>query len=478
VTERSEDGFGHEVSLGSGYLIVGSPTAGVINTAVGDANQGSIYIYGLGGEPEDCYCEIIPNPGGPVAECNLGFLKRIDFEDEIFRNNWFGTSIEIFENRFVVGCPISSMFVSASYNGADYSIEGYTDEFDAGIFQLYELDSELDWSLKKQFNKRKLEGAAKQLYGRSVAMNSENILIGAPANIAYDSASKAAYDPDYSHIANLQEKFFDDVSGSIYRYDPNDLNNFFQVGNVFYKNGMVVITETSSFFGNILSGSGERGHEITFRGEHPIHETEVLVPIKPGEFNVSTNPTALINDPIILDINENGVYDECDLDLILRYLSKYKYLPSDQVQNEGGIIIEQTEDWWNNALLMTEAEDVLLLVGLDVDILEQQFQSDGSKMTKQYYDKLVALDKAGYLDFDGDGKSGFLTDGNILINYTANLRDESLIAGLTNANSIRNTPGLVAEHLDVLTGKKNLIGIRPEFHNYIESSDGNNHWII
>jgi hypothetical protein len=82
---------------------------------------------------------------------------------------------------------------------------------------------------------------------------------------------------------------------------------------------------------------------------------------------------------------------------------------------------------------------------------------------------LVALDEAGLLDFDGDGNTNVF-DGNILINYTANIRDQALIEGNINENSVRNTPSLVADHLDVLTGRFNLVNTLPEFHNYVESS--------
>lgn len=471
ISVKNDDGYGHSVAIDGAYLFVGSPTLTAIGSPSGSINMGGVYLYEKSeGVIDDCFCNVQPTSSIDVfSECAWAFSRRFTFVDGKFRSNWFGTSVDVAENRFVVGCPIDVRYVTASYNGSEYLIDNYEFEDDSGKFFVYKLNENVEWELEKEFTKRKLENKAKQDFGISTVITEKYIYVGSPARIAYDSGSKAAFDPEYSKLTNLQEKFPQNVSGSVYVYNVNDLNNKFQVGNIFYKNGLVVITDTGSFFGNILSGSGRRGHEIEFKGEHAIHETEFLIPVKPGEFNVSTNPTALVNEPVPLDVNGNGIYDAEDLDLILRYLNKFKFLTDDQISSDTGYVLEQTEAWWNNDIIITEAENVLLLNGLDVDLLEEQFKSDGNKLDAKTYAKLVELDNSGVLDFDGDGNSNIF-DGNILINYTANIRNQTLIEGNINDNSIRNTPSLVSDHLDSLTGRFNLVNTLPTFHNYIESS--------
>jgi hypothetical protein len=60
------------------------------------------------------------------------------------------------------------------------------------------------------------------------------------------------------------------------------------VGNVFYDDGLIVITRPLS---GSLSGSVD--YTINYRSVHTIHEMEVLVTAKAGEFNYSQNPSAV-----------------------------------------------------------------------------------------------------------------------------------------------------------------------------------------
>lgn len=60
------------------------------------------------------------------------------------------------------------------------------------------------------------------------------------------------------------------------------------VGNVFYDDGLVVITRPLS---GSLSGSVD--YTIDYRSVHTIHETEILVSANAGEFNYSQNPSAV-----------------------------------------------------------------------------------------------------------------------------------------------------------------------------------------
>lgn len=62
------------------------------------------------------------------------------------------------------------------------------------------------------------------------------------------------------------------------------------VGNVFYKNGTIVISSLLPKYDNVISGSN---WSVTYRNTHTIYENECLVRVKAGDANMSTNPTAL-----------------------------------------------------------------------------------------------------------------------------------------------------------------------------------------
>jgi len=64
-------------------------------------------------------------------------------------------------------------------------------------------------------------------------------------------------------------------------------------GNVFYSDGLIVFTELTSDIEN---------YEIEYRSTQTIHETEILLEAKEGEFNYSQNPSAV-------EVTLSGSYD-------------------------------------------------------------------------------------------------------------------------------------------------------------------------
>lgn len=116
------------------------------------------------------------------------------------------------------------------------------------------------------------------------------------------------------------------ISGKGYIYNLNNLRETFYVGNVFYRNGKVIVmTSGSSFSGLMLSNipGEEYQYQINFKSKHTIYEKQVVCPVEPGEFNVSTNPTAITYPISNFDINRNGIFDFQDMDVLLRYM-RYK----------------------------------------------------------------------------------------------------------------------------------------------------------
>ena len=85
-------------------------------------------------------------------------------------------------------------------------------------------------------------------------------------------------------------------------------------GNIFYDRGLIVMTK------NVVSGSTLSNYSLQYRSTFTIYENEVFLSVLENEFNVSQNPSALLDNyyirgqkyPFVSSINENkkGSFDD------------------------------------------------------------------------------------------------------------------------------------------------------------------------
>jgi hypothetical protein len=68
------------------------------------------------------------------------------------------------------------------------------------------------------------------------------------------------------------------------------------VGNIFYKNGVVAITETGSYSASIsYTDVTKTNYNVKFESTQTIFVQEYTLKINPNEFNATMNPTATVN---------------------------------------------------------------------------------------------------------------------------------------------------------------------------------------
>ena len=118
----------------------------------------------------------------------------------------------------------------------------------------------------------------------------------------------------------------DDLTGKAYIYNLHNLRDQFHVGNVFYRNGKIIIMTSGSVFDGLFYAPVNTytyEYDLEFKSQHTIFEKQVICTVDPGEFNVSQNPTAVMQAPSVLDVNQNGVFDYQDVDVLLSYM-QYK----------------------------------------------------------------------------------------------------------------------------------------------------------
>lgn len=79
-----------------------------------------------------------------------------------------------------------------------------------------------------------------------------------------------------------------------------------QVGNVFYKEGVIVITETGSAYKEVFQGTGADGFEINFKSSTENTEYEYICNIPEFKFNKTTNISVTAGRSGSISIPESG----------------------------------------------------------------------------------------------------------------------------------------------------------------------------
>lgn len=122
--------------------------------------------------------------------------------------------------------------------------------------------------------------------------------------------------------------YVDNGSGSLYVQASSSTDI---VGNVFYKHGIAVLTDTGSF----AQAVGTDTTVITFKSSHYIYEHNYLCRMGNGEFNSPTNPSAVygsdasstsgsneIRHPGLAYVTSIGLYDDKNRLLAIARLAK------------------------------------------------------------------------------------------------------------------------------------------------------------
>jgi hypothetical protein len=462
-TQISTDSFGKTVSVSGNSLVIGC-----------QYDKAFVPYSGFGGDPLYLGAAYFYNYIYDTdCEEYRYDLKTKSFGDRTyFTNNNFAKAVSMDGFTAVVTSLSDIQGRSVDYTTGDYILENYgyestgSNDSVLGRATIYNFDqSSNTWKITGELRRNKESNYPYNLYGYSVSLSSDFLAVGAPiVNIATASA--------YADIINesTQSLYMPSTySGSVYVYDMTKYKSNPLIGNVFYKNGYAVITNTGSNYENIMLGTGSRGFQMNYQGSHTIYEHEYLISVRPGEFNYSTNPSALVQSPLLFDVNQDGKVDANDADLIMRYLN-YKKFYNEYTVEDYGIWLEQSTlrdySWWAQDILQTESEDVLLK---EMDYAGYNPTSSLDSFTKSVFDyieeKLVATN---ILDINGDGVID-TNDGYIFALYVLNrLYPENLSPYITK-NSTRIYVVDIQKYLNQYCGFDQF-KVSPEFFGYQYSS--------
>lgn len=242
------------------------------------------------------------------------------------------------------------------------------------------------------------------------------------------------------------------TSGSAYIYDLTNLVNNHIVGNVFYRNGKIILSNSGSVFDELLkdrSNLSSPKYNITYKSQQTFYEKQVLCRIEPGEFNYSTNPSALVKNEFEFDIDKNNYFTYVDLDLILRYISLKTNNAYQWYDYLSDIFTDDDESWYT-------------------------YYSQKYNLTNKdasYHIPYINYLESIYNSFDLDGNNKIqISDAYLMFKYFTNTLTKDIIFKYADIRSSRKSVEAIIRYMDEKTGKYGYGKITPQFFGFDYSS--------
>lgn len=430
---QSFDGFGTSVSVYGDKAVVGCPYESQYYEYTSSQQlryRGAVYFY---------------------YKCNLNnrwvFDKKSYGDTNTFKDNKLGYSVDIFKDYAVASAPkyifpFSSSFITGSLNKV-LTREDYERSFNLlGQVLLFE-NTQSDWTISKNIFRSKTYGVPYSVFGFDTSISDKSIVVGSPCLLA-----------DSNRTLSTDLLNYNNVHGYSYIYNLNTDIKDYHVGNVFYRNGLIVLKTTGSIFDNMmlkqnpLTGSY---YDIKYKSNITLYENQTICRIETGEFNVSTNPTSVYKNDFDFDIDGDKNFTFNDLDLILRYISSKN---------------SNNQRWWEVVVDGTYEESLFNYYTGSLG-QDNNYYVSKSVTNMSEYNYLVSIDSK--LDINND-KMLNTNDMFILWKYFISELTENTLKPFINVKCMRSKYSDVLNYLDKSSGKYNLTHIKPEFFGYEYSS--------
>jgi hypothetical protein len=338
LTMNTINGFGQAVGCYGDAVIIGEPFDRAFYEFAGSTlyQQGSTYIF------ERC----ITGSGW------LQVLKTYGTPTTLY-NNVMGWAVDMFGTNAVSGIPkvdvqtMNSCYIEGTLNQLHYCDADLQSIVNGQTMLLQKNTGSGVWGITNVYQRKKKFLSPYRDYGFDAAIADNSMVVGAPMLMLDENRNIN------TPITQSSGATLDDLSGKAYIYNLNTLRDQFHVGNVFYRNGKIVIMTSGSVFDGLFYNpvnSYTYEYDLEFKSQHTIYEKQIICTVDPGEFNVSTNPTAITQNVIPFDINGNGVFDFQDADVILRYM---------QYKNTSILGVPVSTDW-SSSVIKSEDEISLL----------------------------------------------------------------------------------------------------------------------
>jgi hypothetical protein len=441
------DGFGYSVSLYKDTIVIGAPYDREFQEYSGSSffKQGSVYFF------ERC---------APLAG-NFFLVRKSYGNEKTLKNNLLGHSVSTWGKYSMAGCPKANAEAGLPLcylRGSLFQQHYCSDDLEntvQGQFILYErqtssLNTTDDWDIVNVYQRKKRLLNPYRGYGHDVSICEGFLSVGSPMHISgsdriMDISNSGSFTGSLDSISSL--------SGKGYIYNLRNLRESFYAGNVFYRNGKVVVMASgSSFSGLMLSNipGEEYLYQINFKSKQTLFEKQIICAISPGEFNVSTNPTSIDYPLSIFDMNANGKFDFQDVDVLLRYM-RYK-----STETPG----PASTDWSSSLLLNSDgtvSDELVSVYNMyadrwDADSTNNLFEANFSSINSLFFE----------LDFNEDSKIDY-NDQSILWRYFIYRLTQKNYETYVTPNSQKKFLSDILDYLDNKTKRNQPSQIKSDF---------------
>jgi len=441
-TMNSDSGYGYAVSTYGDAVIIGAHQDRMVYEFSGSTQyeQGAVYVY------EKC-------SNVPYTVFNL-VLKTYG-SSSILKNNRLGYSVDIFERNAVAGSPkintMNSCYIGGTLEQFHQCESDLENTLHGQSVLLQKNTSSFEWDITNVYQRKKKYLMPYRKYGYDVAIADRSMVVGAPMLLSDDNRQ--------INVSTTQSQgiSLDDLSGKAYIYNLANLRYEFHIGNVFYRNGKIVVMTSGSIFdGLFLNSFNTKFYEynLQFKGQHTIFEKQVVCSVSPGEFNVSTNPTAIEISSGSFDVNANGIFDFQDVDVLLRYM---------QYKNTSLLGVTVSTDW-SSSVVKTDDEISLLNYYLN----QSNYSAvQTSTLTSESIIRWEQTDTGmqNLLDFNEDNKID-VRDMNIMWKYFSNRLTQGNYSTYITPSSNRKLFSDVMDYLNVQSKKTAIPYIKSMFLDY------------
>jgi hypothetical protein len=494
--------YGYAVSLYDTTLAVGAPNDLVYWEYSGSKTlrqRGSVYVYNNQQCPDDKNC------GFQLITKLYG--DEVTFKDNLFGYSVSTFDKKILIGSPKPYFPFSSLFISSSINYYDLTFNQY--DFGESTYCGQTLLYAVTGSVVRQMttdpiSKRKEIGKPFTAYGYSVSLSDTNLVIGAPIPLNEDfylsapliTESGSRSDLTYLLTSSYQSEdciitssfvylqmedclscnggpisgafsgacdnlivFADEqgeyayaaskIFGKSYIYNMSDLQTNFNVGNIFYNTNKLIINNTGSVLNNLTLDPTDFNNTylyMKYNSQITLHEKQYICTIEPGEFNVSTNPTAITSSMFDYGVINTDIFNFDNLDIILRYINTR-------------ITVNNSEKWWDNFVSGDIDESIFNFYS------SSYYDYESNRLTNELKSKCSSLN----FDVNGDGTANY-QDGSAIWKYFIQDFTINNYQNYLNPRSRRNNYDDMISFLNEKTGKSNKKLVKQEFFEYNYSS--------
>jgi len=387
--KKSNDGFGTDIQINGDTIVIGAPYDASYYEYSGSTtkyDRGAVYIY----KKTECAINTADANGiyADSGQVYWDLVEKYIGDKTIFKNNKLGLSVDTFNNKIIVGCVTSSNDLAVKANVSSSISQSYDDTLVLnGQFILFERTGSNVIPVTYDYKKKAI-GYPYMSYGYDVAISDTAIVVGSPLILSdFTSSNSFVVSPSVSQSS------LSNIRGHAYISTLSSLRTNYHAGNIFYKNGEIIFSNTGSQFTNVLktSDTNKYKYEINYSNKYTINEKSVICVVDSGEFNISTNPNSLNFSKPAFDLLGKRDVDFRDINLILLYIV--------DINTPGNPNFDQDDTFWDEYVIETDSERSLF------NYYKTYYEYGQYTLKQQYASLKSTLFKLeSQFDFDGDGK--------------------------------------------------------------------------